>query len=114
MAICTFAADTARARAAGDQFVLEDIVADTAPAGAAVLDGPARRAVALGMEDGLPVLAVLLARGQPGHDLGLDAGRQVIGDEGADVIAEGAVFGARVEVHGVIFGWRRSGDATIK
>ena len=57
---------------------------------AAVLNRPSRRAVALFMEDGLPVLAVLLGRGQPGHDLGLDAGRQVIGDEGADVTSRKA------------------------
>ena len=87
-------------REAPHQLVLEDVAADRAPAGAAVLGRPGRRRPALGVENSVPGDDLLLGGAEALLDLAPDGGGQVVADEGADLFSECLVCGTEVEVHG--------------
>src|SRR5262249_31291373 len=97
-------AERNHARRAGfADLVVEDVALERRPAGPAVFLGPARRHPAFLVEDLLPARVVVLAEVKALLDLVLDVGRELVADEGAHLLAEGAQLGRKIEIHAMVF-----------
>ena len=79
-----------------------DVLLRRGPARPAQLLGPARRDPALLGQDLVPGEIVVLAPGVLALALLVQVGGIVVGDEAADLVAEGDVLGGKVEVHGCL------------
>ena len=80
---------------------LEDEALDHAPPGAAPFLGPMVRQPALLVQDGVPFLHVLLGQALALPHLVGQAGGQLFLQKAAHFLAEGFVFGGKVQIHGL-------------
>src|SRR3977135_1899359 len=86
--------------ARGRALLLEDVLPDGIPAGAAKLLRPVGASPTLPVQDLLPAQRVVARDLQAFEHLAARVGRDMRLDEGADLAAEGQLLGAEAQVHG--------------